>query len=371
VADQLRVGIAGYGVVGKRRRQYIDLNPHFKTVAVCDRIFEGSGQLDDGVLFFKTYQELLKADIDVLFVCMTNDIAAEATAAGLKWGCHVFCEKPPGRDLNDILNVIKAESEHPEQKLKYGFNHRYHDSVRDALALVRSGEFGKILNLRGVYGKSKILSFRSDWRTKREIAGGGILLDQGIHMVDLLRLFAGEFDQIHSIVSNDFWKHDVEDNAYALMRTKAGAVALLHSSATQWRHRFHLEIAMSRGTIILSGILSGTKSYGDETLTVVYSNDEGAGNPLEKMTRYNRDTSWEDEINEFAACIVKNLPVKNGNSLEAYRTMELVYRIYCADPVWKEKFNLELPEADLVLKRREQVFENLALNLKPLLSSEA
>ena len=224
----IRIAIAGYGVVGKRRREFIDAHPMLRTVAVCDKTFADSGRLGDGVAYFQSPADLLTQDFDALFVCMTNDIAPDVTIAGLEKGVHVFCEKPPGRNVADIERVIHAEKRHPGLCLKYGFNHRYHDSVRDALAVAQSGELGRIVNLRGVYGKSKFISYgkMSNWRTERNVAGGGILLDQGIHMVDLMRLFAGEFSQVHSFVTNDFWGHDVEDNAYALMRTEAGVVGI-------------------------------------------------------------------------------------------------------------------------------------------------
>ena len=193
----------------------------------------------------------------------------------------------------------------------------------------------------GVYGKSKIISFgQSDWRSKRAIAGGGILLDQGIHMVDLMRLFGGEFPQVHSFISNAFWHHDVEDNAYALMQGTGGVVAMLHSSATQWRHRFNLDISLERGSITLSGILSGSKSYGAETLTVAWADTGDSGDPREQTTRYNNDPSWADEIAEFADSIRSGKVVDNGSSTDALRTMELVYRIYCADPEWKTRWAL-------------------------------
>jgi predicted dehydrogenase len=342
---KLRVGIAGYGVVGKRRQHFIDLHPQLETVAVCDKAFSTSGSFDNGIRYFTNYKDLLHENLDLLFVCMTNDIAPDVTMAGLERGLHVFCEKPPGRDIADIVKVIRTHGRFPHLKLKYGFNHRYHESVREALRIVQSGELGKLINLKGVYGKSKIISFDSDWRTKRAVAGGGILLDQGIHMVDLIRLLAGEFEDIHSFVSNDFWGHDVEDNAYALMKSKNGVVAFLHSSATQWRHRFELEISLSKGSIILSGILSGTKSYGAETIKVAYRADTDQGDPLEKTTRYNTDNSWKDEISEFTQAILNDEPIVYGSGLEALRTMELVYRIYCADSNWKSKFNLsaEIP----------------------------
>lgn len=129
----------------------------------------------------------------------------------------MFCEKPPGRTVDEVRQVIAVERRHPGLKLMYGFNHRYHDSVRDALEILRTGQLGRVIGMRGVYGKSKLVTFTQPlWRTKREIAGGGVLLDQGIHMVDLMRLFAGEFVDVHSFISNSRWGYDVEDNAYAL-----------------------------------------------------------------------------------------------------------------------------------------------------------
>ncbi|CUW38040.1 Putative dehydrogenase and related protein [Magnetospirillum sp. XM-1] len=341
--SKLRVGIAGYGVVGKRRRQFIDQRDDMVTVAVCDRTFEGEGVMADGLRHYTNAQRLIEAEqLDALFVCLTNDVAADVTCAGLDKGLHVFCEKPPGRDVADIERVIACEARHPGLKLKYGFNHRYHDSVRDALALMASGELGRVINMRGVYGKSQFISYgaHSDWRTQRAVAGGGILLDQGIHMVDLMRLFGGEFDEVKAIVTNDFWKHDIEDNAYALMRSRSGVVAMLHSTATQWRHRFNLEITLEKGALILSGILSGSKSYGAETLSVVWADDEDNGDPKEQTTRYNRDPSWADEIAEFADAVLRGGAIAAGSSNDALETMRLVYRIYCADPEWKSRWGL-------------------------------
>ncbi len=341
----LKVGIAGYGVVGKRRRACVDRHPGLRLVAVCDRTFSDEGIMDDGVRYFTDFRRLIEEPLDILIVCLTNDIAAEVTVAGLEHGLHVFCEKPPGRDVADIERVIACERRHSNLKLMYGFNHRYHDSVCDALRIIRSGELGRIINLRGVYGKSQLITFnQSDWRTRRAIAGGGVLLDQGIHMVDLMRLFAGEFVEVHSFVSNSFWGYDVEDNAYALMRTADGVVGMLNSSATQWRHRFHLDINLERGSLVLGGILSGSKSYGAETLTVVTADpDQDSGDPREQLTRYNRDPSWDDEIEAFADCVIQDKPIASGSSNDALETMKLVYRIYWSDKEWRERYNIARP----------------------------
>lgn len=337
----LKVGIAGYGIVGKRRHQVIDEREDMNVVAVCDQTFDDDGVLDSGIHFFTDYRRLLEQDLDVLLVAMSNDIAAEVTVAGLEKNLHVFCEKPPGRDVADIKKVVDCIASRPSQKLKYGFNHRYHHSVREALRIVHSGDLGRVINLRGVYGKSQLITFGQDsWRTRRDLAGGGVLLDQGIHIVDLIRLFAGEFSEVHSFISNEHWGHDVEDNAYALMRTPGGTVAMLHSSATQWRHRFQLEITLAKGAIVLSGILSGSKSYGAETLTVIRTGEDDRGDPREETTRYNQDPSWSDEIAEFADSIIHDKQITNGSAEEALKTMQLVYRIYCADPDWKAQWGL-------------------------------
>ena len=345
-AKVLRVGIAGYGVVGKRRGDCVERHPNLRLVAVCDRVFTSDGVLPSGVAHFRTYQQLLQQDLDVLIVCMTNDIAAEVTIAGLNLGLHVFCEKPPGRDMSDIANVIAAEKKNPQCRLMYGFNHRYHDSVQDALKIIRSGRYGNIINMRGVYGKSKLITFnQADWRAKREIAGGGVLLDQGIHMVDLMRLIAGEFVDVQSFISNDHWGYNVEDNAYALMRTEQGVVAMLNSSATQWRHQFSLDINMQRGGVILRGILTGSKSYGSETMTLVTADpDRDNGDPKEELFEYNDDPSWDREIAEFTQSVLNNEPVQSGTSQDAYQTMKLVYKIYYADPIWRDQFKIENPE---------------------------
>ena len=344
--NKLKVGIAGYGVVGKRRKECVNQNPNMELVAVCDRIFSDNELSNDNINHYHSYKDLLKEKLDVLIVCLTNEIAAEVTIAGLECGLHVFCEKPPGRDVKDIVRVIEVEKKCPEQKLMYGFNHRYHNSIVEALHIIQSNKLGKVINLRGVYGKSQLITFNQpDWRTKREVAGGGVLLDQGIHMVDLMRLFAGEFIDIHSFVENSYWNYDVEDNAYALMRTSDGKVAMLNSSATQWRHRFHLDINLEKGSLILGGILSGSKSYGDETLTIVYANpDNDMGSPKEVTTKYNTDPSWYSEITEFVGCVIDNKKITSGTSDDALQTMALVYKIYCQDKEWSQTYNISDPD---------------------------
>ncbi|MBI9033206.1 MAG: Gfo/Idh/MocA family oxidoreductase [Bacteroidales bacterium] len=360
----IKVAIIGYGVVGRRRRIFIDQHPNMHTVAVCDVRFRDdasmangniiskdykdvelksmqhpfSGIYEDGVYFYNNYQELLnQQNLDAVFVCVPNYLAPKVTMEGLKKGLHVFCEKPPGRTVEDIIEVRSVEQEFPHLKLKYGFNHRYHGSIMRAKQIIDDKEFGELVNFRGVYGKSSVVPSTGEWRSLKKYAGGGILLDQGIHMLDMFRYFCGDFDEVKSFVSNKHWGHEVEDNVYAILRDKQGRIAMIHSSATQWQHNFRLEITFQKGCIELSGILSGTKSYGQEKLIIVSRQEDSlVGSLSTKEILYLEDNSWNEEIKEFADLILNDKPVENGSSKDALDVMKLVYNIYHADPQWQE-----------------------------------
>ena len=332
-------------MVGRRRYQRLRNHSDVRVVGVCDRKLNGTDFVDDGIPAMASYTELLDSDIDVLVVAMSNDMTAKVTEAALRAGKHVLCEKPPARNLQEFLPVVQSYVEHPTVKVMYGFNHRHHDSVREAQHIIGSGILGDLISMRGIYGKSQIITFdQSDWRTQREIAGGGVLLDQGIHMVDLMRLFAGHFHYVESIVSNSFWNFDVEDNAYALLRSESGVVAMLHSSATQWRHRFSLDINLEKGAVQLSGLLTGSKSYGDETLTVIDKSQPRHGEPWEKTTRFTADPSWQREVDLFIDAISSNSSIETGGVADALETLALVQGIYYADRNWRTFAGIHDPE---------------------------
>ena len=338
----MRVGIAGYGVVGKTRHRSIESNTPYQITAISESSEEARKSIPVGIKIYNDYKSLIaSADIDVIFISLPNLFAAEAACLSLQMGLHVFCEKPPARTHAELLEVEKQSLKFPELKLMYGFNHRFHHSVEEAKALIDSNSLGQLINMKGVYGKSKMISFnQTDWRTNREASGGGILLDQGIHMLDLMRYLSGEnFTEVFSIIDNAFWNFDVEDNAYVLMKSPKGLVSQLHSSATQWRHVFNLEITLERGSLILGGLLTGSKSYGDETLTVITSDpSKDNGTPKESTSKYNEDVSWDNEIKYFANSLASNTSIERGSIKDALETMKLIEIIYKADPIWKEKY---------------------------------
>ena len=338
----MKVGIAGYGVVGKTRHRSIESNTSYQVTAISECNEEAQKFIPAGLEVYNDYKSLIvSADIDVIFISLPNQFAAEATCLSLQNGLHVFCEKPPARTYAELLEVEKQSLKFPDLKLMYGFNHRFHLSVEEAKVLIDSNSLGRLINMKGVYGKSQMISFnQTDWRTNREVSGGGILLDQGLHMLDLMRYLSGEnFTEVFSFIDNAFWNFDVEDNAYVLMKSPKGLVSQLHSSATHWRHIFNLEITLERGSLILGGLLTGSKSYGDETLTVITSNpSKDKGMPKESTSKYNEDVSWDNEIKYFVNSLAGNTSIERGNIKDALETMKLIEIIYKADPIWKEKY---------------------------------
>ncbi len=340
MGKKFKVGIIGYGVVGKRRKKFIDKNPHLKTCYISDMKFNKDYESKDGIEYFKDYKAMFVKDLNIIFVSLPNYLASEVVILGLKSGCHVFCEKPPSRTVSEMKNVVNYTVKFPHLKLKYGFNHRYHDSVKKAMEIVESNKYGEVVSFRGVYGKSSIIPFGGGWRSEKRFSGGGILLDQGIHILDLIQYFASnKFSKIHSFVSNNYWKHDVEDNAFVLMKNKSGQVALIHSTATQWQHRFRLEIILNEGLLELSGILSGSKSYGSETLKVIERiHGDSSGSQEERVYNFLNDNSWENEINEFVDCVVKDRPIKSGTPIESLNIMKMIFKIYKADQDWWKTF---------------------------------
>jgi predicted dehydrogenase len=331
VKGSLRAGIVGYGYMGQIRRRNISDHPDLELVAICDPYCREALAIPN-VQVHEKWEELVETDLDVVFVCTPNNLIPQVAVKSLNSGRHVFCEKPPGRCLADIQSICTAELANPGCKLLFGFNHRHHPGITDAKAIIDSGALGEILTLRGVYGKGGGYDYHTSWRNDPAIGGGGILLDQGIHMLDLFRLFVGEFSEVIGMRGITAFDVPVEDNAFVLLKTPRGQMAQLHSSATSWKHIFRLEIGCEKGYAVISGLLSKTGSYGRETLVVGRRPAQGeraaVGNPREETIYYDADPSWDIEVAHLVECIQQNKSVEKGTSLDALRVMEIVDRIY-------------------------------------------
>ena len=336
MTDKLKAAIVGYGKMGKIRAECIKNHPNTELIAICE--INPENRVTE-IAVCTNYKELLKFKPDVIFACTPNRYLPDIVCYFLNCGLHVFCEKPPGRSKEDVERMLKAEKNNPGTKLKFGFNHRYHKAVFEAKSIINKGRIGKIMWMRGIYGKGGENRYDQSWRNKKSLSGGGILIDQGIHMVDLFRFFCGEFDEVKSFITRSYWPVEVEDNVFALLRNKQGQVAMLHSSATQWRYNFLLDIYLEKGYITISGILSSTRNYAPETLKVARCTYDIEGyplpNPEETIAYYDEDTSWMSELEEFVNCILEDMPIQVGSCLEAYKTILLIEKIYSADKTWR------------------------------------
>jgi len=330
-ADPLKVGIIGMGKMGEIRLKNAQAHPDIEVLSICDTDTDRAREFP-GIRFYPDFRELIQDDLDVIFVCAYNNVSPEAVILSLNNGKHVFCEKPPGRSVEDVERIIEAELANPDLKLMFGFNHRHHYAVMEAKSMVVGGSYGDILWMRGIYGKCGGIQFENSWRNDSNISGGGILLDQGIHMVDLFRYFCGDFEDVQSIITTSFWDIPVEDNAFAILRNDKNQVALLHSSATQWKHRFTLEICLAGGYININGMLTSTRSYGDESLTFARRQFEDEsfafGRPREETVFFDKNDSWKLEVDEFVKAIRDEIPIQNGSSQDALKIMQLVEDIY-------------------------------------------
>jgi predicted dehydrogenase len=270
-------------------------------------------------------------DVEAIFICTPNNRIVPLCKAALGAGKHVFSEKPPAFNAHELEAVKKAERA-SGKVLMYGFNHRHHESIQHIKKIIESGELGKILWMRGRYGKEVDQDFFKGWRSSKELAGGGILLDQGIHMLDIFLYLGGGFDEVQALVSNLFWKIDgIEDNVFAQFRSSTtGICASLHSTMTQWRYLFSLEIFLEGGALILNGLKTSSGAYGDEELTIKYNDiDPKAGHFDREIKQiYRIDRSWDSEISMFLNAVLHGRPVMLGTSDDALKLMKIIDRIY-------------------------------------------
>lgn len=325
--------IIGYGYMGQIRRRVVESLPELELVGICDPYLTPEA-IAAPCAYYLDYREAIAAACpDLVFVCTPNRYNPEVCIDALKHGCHVFCEKPPGRNLADIQRIVAVEQASPGLKVMFGFNHRHHPAMQQAKSLIDGGKLGQILWLRGLYGKSGGQGFEQSWRNDPDLSGGGILLDQGIHMLDLFQYFAGPFQDVQGMLATQYWKIPVEDNAFVLLRNHRGQIAQLHSSATLWKHTFRLEIGLEVGYLTLQGLLSKSGSYGRETLTIGYKpGDEewvsAAGNPREEVWYFDQDQSWQVQVQQLCRCIREDLPVTDSSTQDALQVMEIIQRVY-------------------------------------------
>jgi len=328
LSEIVNVGIIGFGKMGQLRAQVVSESGRGQV----NMIYEPDTlPVDLEYARAVDVETIVKNDsIDAVFICTPNFQNKPFTIQALEAGKHVFCEKPPAFTADDVVEIIEAEK-HSNKKLMYGFNHRHHDSLIMMKRLVDGGEYGKILWMRGRYGKSVDESFFETWRAKKRFAGGGILLDQGIHMLDLFLMLGGGFDKVQSEVSNLYWNLDIEDNVFAVYKnSESGVVASLHSTMTQWRHLFSLEVFLEKGYMVLNGLKTSSGTYGEEVLSIAKNRTTAPAATWEdeEHITFKTNNSWTAEVSHFFDAILHDKEVVIGSSQNALEIMKLIDMTY-------------------------------------------
>lgn len=336
-----KIGIIGFGKMGQIRLEAINDVEAGEVIAISEPGLTSPIDIPN----LSNDEIIDRADVDVIIICTPNYLNKPLTVQALNAGKHVFCEKPPAFSARDVEDIRDAEAS-SGKKVMYGFNHRHHDSVIRMREIIDGGAYGKVLWMRGRYGKSVAEDYFTQWRAKKELAGGGILIDQGIHMLDLFLHLAGDFDIVKAELSSLYWKLDVEDNAFVILKnSQSGVMASLHSTMTQWRHLFSLEVFMEKGYMVLNGLLTSSMSYGEEVLSVAMNRSAtpAATWKDEVKTQYLTDNSWRYEMKHFFDAVDNDRPVTIGNSDDALRLMRIIDECYEREAVTLRKPRLFVP----------------------------
>jgi predicted dehydrogenase len=215
--------------------------------------------------------------------------------------------------------------------LRIGLNHRFHPALREAQALVASGELGPVLSIRARYGHGSRPGCEREWRADPALAGGGELTDQGVHVADLIHWFAGLPQQAFGVLQTAFWPiAPLEDNAFGLFRYAGGEVAQLHVSMTQWKNLFSFEVFCAAGSASVDG-LGG--SYGVERLTVARRREEGGAPEISETAFDGPDLSWAAEWDAFVASVTRRCAGEaeepcDGDASAGLAAMRMVDALY-------------------------------------------
>jgi predicted dehydrogenase len=321
----MKIGIIGCGLIGQRRAKSAASQGH--TVSIVADIdlarAKACALTHEGAVASGRWDDVVSTDVDAVVVATTHDMLAPITLAATEAGRHVVIEKPAAIDADELIPVIAA-AERMKVVIKVGFNHRFHPAMLKARAIVDSGALGPLLYVRGRYGHGGRIDYEKEWRCIREISGGGELIDQGSHLIDLSRWFLGEFPHVFGITPTYFWDIAVEDNCFVGLRTDTGQVAWLHASWTEWKNLFCFEIFGRDGKLQIDG-LGG--SYGTERLTH-YRMLPRMGAPETTIWEYPfSDDSWDLEFRDFAQAIVERRR-PNGDIYDAKANLDIIKAIY-------------------------------------------
>ncbi len=324
--EQPQFAVIGCGLIGRKRVLALGKNPPL--LYTCDLDAGRAAdlaKLAPGCSAVTDYKAILAdARVTAVIVSTLNASLAPITLAAVQAGKHVLVEKPGALNAAQ-LRTIRAAAQKSGARVRLGYNHRYHPALQKAREFLDAGVLGPLMFLRARYGHGGRKGYDREWRADPALAGGGELIDQGVHLIDLAGWFLGEFPTVDGHAATYFWDMKVDDNAFLSLRTAAGQTAWLHVSCTEWKNLFSLEIYGRDAKLAIDG-LGG--SYGVEKLTF-YKMLPEMGPPETTAWEYPRgDESWGIETRAFVEDIRLGREPAPGLA-EGIRTLEIVEKIYC------------------------------------------
>jgi predicted dehydrogenase len=323
----LRIALIGAGRIGRRRAATAAASSGSRLVMIADTDEARAMELATtyGCAFAREWEAAVAhPEVDAVVICTPNKFLSPITLAALSVKKHVLCEKPLGRNLAEATQMAEAARQQ-ERILKVGFTLRFHPGLREAHRKCRAGEIGPLFYVRAAYGHGGRPGYAQEWRADPDLAGGGELLDQGVHLIDLARWFLGDFKEAQGLTGSWFWQIEpLEDNAFMLLRSLGGQIASLHTSWTEWRNRFRFEVFGRDGFVLVDG-LGG--SYGTETLTVGVRSKTSEP-PVEQSQAFSGpDRSWDDDWADFIGSIASGRRPE-ADARDGVAVMRIVEELY-------------------------------------------
>ncbi|HEV7401948.1 MAG TPA: Gfo/Idh/MocA family oxidoreductase [Chthoniobacteraceae bacterium] len=318
----MRVGIVGSGLIGHKRARHL---AGAKLSIVCDLDLGRAELLANSFVGCQATTDLDEVFVvcDVVVVCTANHALCGIALRAVRAGKHVLIEKPGAIRAAELAALRQAAVQH-RVRVRIGYNHRFHPALLKARELVDAGALGDLMFIRARYGHGGRVGYDTEWRADPALSGGGELIDQGVHLIDLAGWFLGPFTQVQGNASTFFWNMPVDDNAFLHLRTAGGATAWLHASCTEWKNLFSFEIYGRTGKLHVEG-LGG--SYGVERLAY-YKMLPEMGPPETTVWEYPRgDNSWALEFAAFLEDIALGRTPEPGLS-EGIATLKIVEEIY-------------------------------------------
>ena len=279
----MRFGLIGTGGIGNIRAEDLNGMKEYELAAVedvdKDRARALAASFSGKISVFDDYPEMLASDsVDAVIVSTPPQFHEEITVSALEAGKHVLCEKPLANSVEACQRMVEA-SRKTGKTLATGFNHRYFPAIQFVKQTLDSGQIGELDHVRAFAGHTGLSEFKAPWMYDKKIMGGGALMDNGIHVIDLTRYLLGEVDEVFGIATCNVWKLDgAEDNGIALMRSPQGKNAILHATWSEWKgYRFHIEAYGTKGML---------RAYYAPMMTMAIYLDEPGGKPRRKYNFY-------------------------------------------------------------------------------------